>query len=54
MRFVCHPKILHKYCFRFLLDPDLSALMFGLTEFSFNKMLDTSIAQEKHDKTTMV
>ena len=41
--------------FKFLLikNPDLSALTFGLTEFSFNKMFGTSKAQEKHDKTSI-
>ena len=51
----CLQSKLHCY-FKFYLikNPDLSALIFGLTEFSFNKMLNTSIAQEKHDKTTMI
>ena len=30
----------------------LSALIFGLTEFSFNVMLVTSKSQEKYDETT--
>ena len=32
--------------------PVLSALIFGLTEFSFNVMLVTSKSQEKYEETT--
>ena len=33
---------------------DLSALILGLTDVSFNKMLVTSIAQEKHGLITII
>ena len=51
-KFCLHSKLHCYFNFQLIENPDLFALIFGLAEFSFNKMLVTSISQEKHDETT--